>query len=49
MRPDGAKYWMLRYIVTATGGERKESTHGLGRYPEVKLSEAARGPATRVV
>src|SRR5665213_1278374 len=40
VRPDGAKYWMLRYIITASDGARKESTNGLGRYPEVSLTEA---------
>ena len=35
IRPDGAKYWMLRYT---RGG--KESTHGLGRYGDVGLEEA---------
>lgn len=40
VRPNGAKYWMLRYLVTAPDGSRKESTHGLGRYPEVSLADA---------
>jgi len=35
IRPDGAKYWMLRYTL---GGV--DSTAGLGRYPEVSLEEA---------
>jgi len=35
VRPDGAKYWMLRYAI---GG--KESTAGLGRYPDTSLEEA---------
>jgi integrase len=35
IRPDGAKYWMLRYTI---GG--KESTAGLGVYPETSLEEA---------
>lgn len=35
IRPDGAKYWMLRYKI---GG--KESTAGLGAYPETSLEEA---------
>ena len=39
VRPDGSRYWMLRY----TWGS-KESTHGLGAYPAVTLEEA-RGKA----
>ena len=35
IRPTGARYWLLRYRF---GGE--ESTHSLGRYPDVGLSEA---------
>lgn len=37
VRPDGSRYWMLRYTW---GG--KESTHGLGSYPDVPLEEARR-------
>ena len=35
VRPDGAKYWMLRYAI-----QGKESTAGLGRFPEVSLEQA---------
>lgn len=35
VRPDGARYWMLRYHF-----DGKESTHGLGAYPDVGLAEA---------
>jgi integrase len=35
VRPDGAKYWMLRYLISG-----KESTAGLGRYPSIGLEEA---------
>lgn len=37
VRPDGRKYWLLRYVL---GG--KESTHSLGSYPEAGLEEARR-------
>jgi hypothetical protein len=37
VHPNGARYWLLRY---QWGG--KESTHGLGKYPEVSLEEARR-------
>lgn len=37
VRPDGRKYWLLRYRL---GG--KESTHSLGAYPDVGLEEARR-------
>jgi len=40
IRPEGAKYWMLRYTL---GGN--ESTAGLGPYPEVGLDEARRKAA----
>ncbi len=40
VRPDGVKYWMLRYLVTTADGTRKESTNGLGRYPDVSLTDA---------
>jgi len=48
VRPEGAKLWMLRYklpkadAVPDEAGRVKlsESTHGLGRYPEVSLAEA---------
>jgi integrase len=35
VHPNGSKYWVLRYTL---GG--KETTHGLGTYPEVPLDEA---------
>lgn len=40
IRPDGAKYWMLRYLL---GG--RESTAGLGPYPEISLEEARKKAA----
>jgi integrase len=40
VRPDGSKYWLLRYKITKGDGTKAESTHGLGRYPETKLAEA---------
>lgn len=37
IRPDGAKYWILRYRF-----DGKESAHGLGAYPGVALTDARR-------
>ena len=37
VRPTGSKLWMLRYTFAG-----KESTHGLGTYPETGLEEARR-------
>jgi integrase len=40
VRPDGARYWMLRYNLAGSDGKVKESTAGLGAYPEISLEEA---------
>jgi len=45
IRPDGARYWMLRYHF-----DGRESTNGLGPYPSVGLAEArARADVARQV
>lgn len=40
VRPDGARYWMLRFTVTKPHGTKAESTHGLGTCPDAALLEA---------
>lgn len=38
IRPDGGRYWLLRYRF-----DGKESTHSLGTYPELSLIDARKG------
>jgi hypothetical protein len=42
VRPNGARYRMLRYRISKPNGTQRETTHGLGSYPEVSLADARR-------
>ena len=46
IRPNGSKLWMLRFVAQKPNGTRKESTAGLGAYPEVSLEQARKKAAS---
>ena len=46
VRPNGSKLWMLRFTAQKPDGTRKESTAGLGTYPEVSLEQARKKAAS---